>query len=152
MIALIIPPDGGKSKIAEMNRTFKIPLYIGHNSVCFWNSQENRTPMNRISRGERAGSEASTFDQGRAIQLIRSVAPAGVVVGLDPAEYGPAHRIPLHAGAVEPVDQLFLQRCEKALHARVVEAAMRPSHALPDGTKPRNRCLVFLAGVLAAVV
>ena len=135
-----------------MNRTFKIPLYIGHNSVCFWNSQENRTPMNRASSSESGNSEACTFDQGREVQLIGSVAPAAVVVGVDPAEEDLANLIPLHAGAVEPVDQLLFERCEKALHARIIKAAMGAPHTLPDGAELGDHCPVFLTGVLAAVV
>ena len=117
-----------------------------------WNSQENRTPMSKTLSGKRVISEASPFDQWREIQFIGSVAPAAVVVGLDPAEYDLANLIPLHGGAVEPVDQFLLQRCEKTLHARVVKAAMRAAHALPDGTEPGEHRPVLLAGVLAAVV
>ena len=97
-------------------------------------------------------SEASPFDQWWEIQFIGSVASAAVVVGFNPAENKLADRLTFHARAVESVDNLFLQRCEKALHARVVKAAMRTAHALPDGTELRNRRPVFLAGVLAAVV
>ena len=117
-----------------------------------WNSQENRTPMSKTLSGKRVIGEASSFDQWREIQFIGSVAPAAVVVGLDPAEYDLANLIPLHGGAVEPVDQFLLQRCEKTLHARVVKAAMRAAHALPDGTEPGEHRPVLLAGVLAAVV
>ena len=102
----------------------------------YWNSQENRTPMSKTLSGKRAISEASPFDQWREVQFIGSVAPAAVVVGLDPAEYDLANLIPLHGGELEPVDQFLLQRCEKTLHARVVKAAMRAAHALPDGTEP----------------
>ena len=77
-----------------------------------WNSQENRTPMSKTLSGKRVISEASPFDQWREIQFIGSVAPAAVVVGLDPAEYDLANLIPLHGGALEPVDQFLLQRCE----------------------------------------
>ena len=108
--------------------------------------------MSKTLSSKRAISEASPFDQRREIQFIGSVAPAAVVVGLNPAKYDLANLIPLHGGAIEPVDQFLLQRCEKALHARVVKAAMRTAHALPDGTELRNRRPVFLAGVLAAVV
>ena len=118
----------------------------------YWNSQENRTPMSKTLSGKRVISEASPFDQWREIQFIGSVAPAAVVVGLDPAEYDLANLIPLHGGALEPVDQFLLQRCEKTLHARVVKAAMRAAHALPDGTEPGEHRPVLLAGVLAAVV
>lgn len=117
-----------------------------------WNSQENRTPMSKTLSGKRVISEASPFDQWREIQFIGSVAPAAVVVGLDPAEYDLANLISLHGGALEPVDQFLLQRCEKTLHARVVKAAMRAAHALPDGTEPGEHRPVLLAGVLAAVV
>ena len=117
-----------------------------------WNSQENRTPMSKTLSGKRVISEASPFDQWREIQFIGSVAPAAVVVGLDPVEYDLANLIPLHGGALEPVDQFLLQRCEKTLHARVVKAAMRAAHALPDGTEPGEHRPVLLAGVLAAVV
>lgn len=117
-----------------------------------WNSQENRTPMSKTLSGKRAISEASPFDQWREVQFIGSVAPAAVVVGLDPAEYDLANLIPLHGGELEPVDQFLLQRCEKTLHARVVKAAMRAAHALPDGTEPGEHRPVLLAGVLAAVV
>lgn len=120
--------------------------------VLLWNSQENRTPMSKTLSGKRVIGEASSFDQWREIQFIGSVAPAAVVVGLDPAEYDLANLIPLHGGAVEPVDQFLLQRCEKTLHARVVKAAMRAAHALPDGTEPGEHRPVLLAGVLAAVV
>ena len=118
----------------------------------FWNSQENRTPMSKTLSGKRVISEASPFDQWREVQFIGSVAPAAVVVGLDPVEYDLANLIPLHGGALEPVDQFLLQRCEKTLHARVVKAAMRAAHALPDGTEPGEHRPVLLAGVLAAVV
>ena len=121
-------------------------------TVSMWNSQENRTPMSKTLSGKRVISEASPFDQWREIQFIGSVAPAAVVVGLDPAEYDLANLIPLHGGALEPVDQFLLQRCEKTLHARVVKAAMRAAHALPDGTEPGEHRPVLLAGVLAAVV
>lgn len=117
-----------------------------------WNSQENRTPMSKTLSGKRVISEASPFDQWWEIQFIGSVAPAAVVVGLDPAEYDLANLIPLHGGELEPVDQFLLQRCEKTLHARVVKAAMRAAHALPDGTEPGEHRPVLLAGVLAAVV
>lgn len=117
-----------------------------------WNSQENRTPMSKTLSGKRVISEASPFDQWREIQFIGSVAPAAVVVGLDPVEYDLANLIPLHGGALEPVDQFLLQRCEKTLHARVVKAAMRAAHALTDGTEPGEHRPVLLAGVLAAVV
>ena len=117
-----------------------------------WNSQENRTPMSKTLSGKRAISEASPFDQWREVQFIGSVAPAAVVVGLDPAEYDLANLIPLHGGELEPVDQFLLQRCEKTLHARIVKAAMRAAHALPDGTEPGEHRPVLLAGVLAAVV
>lgn len=127
-------------------------MRLGEFPQDFWNSQENRTPMSKTLSGKRAISEASPFDQRREIQFIGSVAPAAVVVGLNPAKYDLANLIPLHGGAIEPVDQFLLQRCEKALHARVVKAAMRTAHALPDGTELRNRRPVFLAGVLAAVV
>ena len=50
-----------------------------------WNSQENRTPMSKTLSGKRVISEASPFDQWREVQFIGSVAPAAVVVGLDPA-------------------------------------------------------------------
>ena len=50
-----------------------------------WNSQENRTPMSKTLSGKRVIGEASLFDQWREIQFIGSVAPAAVVVGLDPA-------------------------------------------------------------------
>ena len=121
-------------------------------TVQLWNSQENRTPMSKTLSGKRVISEASPFDQWREIQFIGSVAPAAVVVGLDPVEYDLANLIPLHGGAFEPVDQFLLQRCEKTLHARVVKAAMRAAHALPDGTEPGEHRPVLLAGVLAAVV
>ena len=121
-------------------------------TVQLWNSQENRTPMSKTLSGKRVISEASPFDQWREVQFIGSVAPAAVVVGLDPAEYDLANLIPLHGGALEPVDQFLLQRCEKTLHARVVKAAMRAAHALPDGTEPGEHRPVLLAGVLAAVV
>ena len=120
--------------------------------MVLWNSQENRTPMSKTLSGKRVISEASPFDQWREVQFIGSVAPAAVVVGLDPAEYDLANLIPLHGGALEPVDQFLLQRCEKTLHARVVKAAMRAAHALPDGTEPGEHRPVLLAGVLAAVV
>ena len=81
------------------------------------NSQESRTPMSKTLSGKRVISEASPFDQWREIQFIGSVAPAAVVVGLDPAEYDLANLIPLHGGALEPVDQFLLQRCEKSLGA-----------------------------------
>ena len=128
--------------------------YLGkrHLKDELWNSQENRTPMSKTLSGKRVIGEASSFDQWREIQFIGSVAPAAVVVGLDPAEYDLANLIPLHGGAVEPVDQFLLQRCEKTLHARVVKAAMRAAHALPDGTEPGEHRPVLLAGVLAAVV
>ena len=128
--------------------------YIGIQALTelAWNSQENRTPMSKTLSGKRVISEASPFDQWREIQFIGSVAPAAVVVGLDPAEYDLANLIPLHGGALEPVDQFLLQRCEKTLHARVVKAAMRAAHALPDGTEPGEHRPVLLAGVLAAVV
>ena len=51
-----------------------------------WNSQENRTPMSKTLSGKRVISEASPFDQWREVQFIGSVAPAAVVVGLDPVE------------------------------------------------------------------
>ena len=108
--------------------------------------------MSKTLSGKRVISEASPFDQWWEIQFIGSVAPAAVVVGLDPAEYDLANLIPLHGGALEPVDQFLLQRCEKTLHARVVKAAMRAAHALPDGTEPGEHRSVLLAGVLAAVV
>ena len=108
--------------------------------------------MSKTLSGKRAISEASPFDQWWEIQFIGSVAPAAVVVGLDPAEYDLANLIPLHGGELEPVDQFLLQRCEKTLHARVVKAAMRAAHALPDGTEPGEHRPVLLAGVLAAVV
>ena len=117
-----------------------------------WNSQENRTPKNRVSSSERCKSEAGAFDQRRQIMLIGGVAPTAVVVSLDPAENELADRLAFHAGAVESVDNLFLQRCEKALHACVVEATMRPPHALPDGTEPGDHRPVLLTGVLAAMV
>ena len=72
-----------------------------------WNSQENRTPMSKTLSGKRVISEASPFDQWREIQFIGSVAPAAVVVGLDPVEYDLANLIPLHGGALEPVDQFL---------------------------------------------
>ena len=50
-----------------------------------WNSQENRTPMSKTLSSKRVISEASPFDQWWEIQFIGSVAPAAVVVGLDPA-------------------------------------------------------------------
>ena len=53
----------------------------------YWNSQENRTPMSKTLSGKRVISEASPFDQWWEIQFIGSVAPAAVVVGLDPVEY-----------------------------------------------------------------
>lgn len=121
-------------------------------TIVNWNSQENRTPMSQTLSGKRAISEASPFDQWWEIQFIGSVAPAAVVVGLDPAEYDLANLIPLHGGALEPVDQFLLQRCEKTLHARVVKAAMRAAHALSDGAEPGEHRPVLLAGVLAAVV
>ena len=124
----------------------------GGETMSRWNSQENRTPMSKTLSGKRAISEASPFDQWREVQFIGSVAPAAVVVGLDPAEYDLANLIPLHGGELEPVDQFLLQRCEKTLHARVVKAAMRAAHALPDGTEPGEHRPVLLAGVLAAVV
>ena len=96
--------------------------------------------------------EARAFDQRREVVLVRRVAPAAVVVGFDPAKNELANRIPLHAGAVEPVDDFFLQRCEKALHTRIVEAAVRAAHALPDGTQPCDQHPVFLAGILASMV
>ena len=55
-------------------------------TVQLWNSQENRTPMSKTLSGKRVISEASPFDQWREIQFIGSVAPAAVVVGLDPVE------------------------------------------------------------------
>ena len=73
--------------------------------VFIWNSQENRTPMSKTLSGKRVISEASPFDQWREIQFIGSVAPAAVVVGLDPVEYDLANLIPLHGGALEPVDR-----------------------------------------------
>ena len=117
-----------------------------------WNSQENRTPKYEILRSEQVFGEACAFDQRRQIMLVGGVASAAVVVGFNPAENKLADRLTFHARAVESVDNLFLQRCEKALHARVVETAMRPPHALSDGTKPGNHRSVLLAGVLAAVV
>ena len=41
--------------------------------------------MSKTLSGKRAISEASPFDQWWEIQFIGSVAPAAVVVGLDPA-------------------------------------------------------------------
>ena len=73
--------------------------------------------MSKTLSGKRVISEASPFDQWWEIQFIGSVAPAAVVVGLDPAEYDLANLIPLHGGALEPVDQFLLQRCEKSLGA-----------------------------------
>ena len=102
--------------------------------------------------GERTLSEACTFDQRWEIIFVGCVAPAAVVVGLDPAEDKVTHQLPWHTGAVEPVNQLFLQRCEKALHARIIKAAMGAPHTLPDGAELRNRRPVFLTGVLDAVV
>lgn len=135
--------------LAEMGKKV---LVVDFDPQYNWNSQENRTPMSKTLSGKRVIGEASSFDQWREIQFIGSVAPAAVVVGLDPAEYDLANLIPLHGGAVEPVDQFLLQRCEKTLHARVVKAAMRAAHALPDGTEPGEHRPVLLAGVLAAVV
>ena len=131
----------------------QVPLWeLAQTVGSVWNSQENRTPMSKTLSGKRAISEASPFDQWWEIQFIGSVAPAAVVVGLDPVEYDLANLIPLHGGELEPVDQFLLQRCEKTLHARVVKAAMRAAHALPDGTEPGEHRPVLLAGVLAAVV
>ena len=53
---------------------------------------------------------------------------------------------------MEPVNQLFLQRCEKALHARIIKAAMGAPHTLPDRAELGDHCPVFLTGVLAAVI
>ena len=41
--------------------------------------------MSKTLSGKRVISEASPFDQWREVQFIGSVAPAAVVVGLDPA-------------------------------------------------------------------
>ena len=143
-----------KKEVRELNAWYQDELSLLPVEVHTgeWNSQENRTPMSKTLSGKRVISEASPFDQWREIQFIGSVAPAAVVVGLDPVEYDLANLIPLHGGALEPVDQFLLQRCEKTLHARVVKAAMRAAHALPDGTEPGEHRPVLLAGVLAAVV
>ena len=84
--------------------------------------------------------------------VVGGVSPTSVVIGLDPAEDGLANRIPLHAGAVQAVDQFLLERCEKTLHARVVKTAMRTAHTLAYGAEPGDHRPVFLTGILAAVV
>ena len=91
--------------------------------------------------GKRSNSEASAFDQWREVMVVGGVSPTSVVIGLDPAEDGLANRIPLHAGAVEAVDQFLLERCEKTLHARVVKAAMRAAHTLAYGAEPGDHDL-----------
>lgn len=117
-----------------------------------WNSQEKRTPMNKTLRGNRAISEASAFDQWWEVMGVGGVSPTSVVIGLDPTEDGLTNRIPLHAGAVQAVDQFLLQHCEKTLHARVVETAMRTAHTLAYGAEPGDHRPVFPTGILATVV
>lgn len=74
------------------------------------------------------------------------------IIGLDPAKKVLANRIPLHAGAVQAVDhRLLLERREKALHARVVKAAMRTAHTLSYGVELGNHRPVFSTGILAAL-
>lgn len=83
--------------------------------------------MSKTLSGKRVISEASPFDQWWEIQFIGSVAPAAVVVGLDPVEYDLANLIPLHGGALEPVDQFLLQRCEKlSMRALSKQQCVRP--------------------------
>ena len=99
---------------AEFNSNRQFYRYMN------WSSQEKRTPKSEVLGGERTLSEACTFDQRWEIILVGCVAPAAVVVGLDPAEDKVTHQLPWHTGAVELVNQLFLQRCEKKLSMRAL--------------------------------
>ena len=102
-------------------------------------------------KGMSSGMDNVAWFFGQVL-FVGGVAPETIIIGLDPAEDGLANRIPLHAGAVEAVDQFLLERCEKTLHARVVKAAMRVAHTLAYGAEPGDHRPVFLTGILAAVV
>lgn len=53
---------------------------------------------------------------------------------------------------MQPIDQLLLECCKKALHPRVIKAAMCSSHALPNDAMLRDQRAVFPAGILAAII
>ena len=164
-----LPGDTPQQRLQDLMKEYKITqaelaskIGVAESSISrFLNGTKNKLGVvkksvhrrkSEVLSGERTLSEACTFDQRWEIIFVGCVAPAAVVVGLDPAEDKVAHQLPWHTGAVEPVDQLFLQRCEKALHARIIKAAMGAPHTLPDGAELRNRRPVFLTGVLDAVV
>lgn len=55
---------------------------------------------------------------------------------------------------MEPVDQFLLQRRKDALHTRVIIAALRLFHALPNRTEAeaRKQCPIFMTGIMDAVI
>ena len=93
-----------------------------------------------------------TLKQRRQVILIGRVASLPVVVGFNAAENPMSNHISREMGAMTAVNQFFFQGGEETLHARIVKTAMCTPHALADRTISSNKCAVFMACVLTAVV
>ena len=123
-------------------------------SICKgpWNSQEKRTSKSEVLNGERVIREAGTLDQRREIILVGGVAPHCSRMPRELVRHLVFRWIETYYNRRRWVNQLFLQRCEKAFHARIIKAAMGAAHALSAGTELGVYRPVFLTGVLTAVV
>lgn len=91
------------------------------------------------------------FDERRKIVLVGRISTKTIIVSFDPVKDKLSHLFTRHGGTVQPVDQLFFQRCEKALHPCVIETTVCSPHALLESIFVKQFA-VFMAGILCTVV